>query len=51
MSISPRSGARELQRLLRFKYYNVLKQESKFAYGWTLSKLPIILKNALNISC
>ncbi len=30
MSISPRSGAWRLQRLICLKYYNVLKKESKF---------------------
>ncbi len=33
MSISPRGGAREVQRLPHFIYYNVLKQESKFILG------------------
>ncbi len=30
MSTYPRSGVRRFQRLRCFKYYNVLKQESKF---------------------
>ncbi len=51
MSISPRNEARELQRLPCFKYYNLLKQESRFTVGLTPPKLPIISKNVSNRSC
>ncbi len=39
MSISFRSGAGELQRLLCFKYYNVLKRESKFTVELETAKI------------
>ncbi len=35
MSVSPHSGARELQRLLRLKYYNVVNRENRF--NWILN--------------
>ncbi len=38
MSIYPRSGARELQKLPSSKYYNVQKRESWFALGFDAAK-------------
>ncbi len=38
MSISPRSGARGLQRLICLKYYNALKWEMRFALGLNAAK-------------
>ncbi len=38
MSISPKSGARGLQRLLYLKYYNIQKQESRFNLGFDTAK-------------
>ncbi len=43
----PSSGATKLAGLPRLKYYNALKWENSL-YGWTLSKILIILKNASN---
>ncbi len=38
MSISPRSGARGLERLPCLKQYNVLKQENRLTLGLNAAK-------------
>ncbi len=38
MSISPRSGARELERLIWLKYSFVLKQQNTFTLGLNAAK-------------
>ncbi len=42
MSISPRSGARGLKRLIWLKYYIVLKWQITFNLGLNADKNPII---------
>ncbi len=44
MSISTRSGARGLQKLPCFKYYNVLKWESRFTLGYAVKITDYIEK-------
>ncbi len=46
VSISPRSGARGLQRLSCFKYNNVLKRKSGFALGFNAAENTSHIKNA-----
>ncbi len=38
MSISPKSIARGVQRLICMKYYNVLKWESRFTFEFNTAK-------------
>ncbi len=44
MSISPKSGARGLERLPCFKYYNVLEQESTFTLGLNITEITDYIK-------
>ncbi len=50
MSISLRSGAMELQKLICLKYYNELKLESRFTLWLNTAKNTHYIKNALNKS-
>ncbi len=48
MSISPGSGAMGLERLIFFKYYIVLKWESRFTFGLNTAKITDYIKR---LSC
>ncbi len=50
-SISSNSRAIGLQRLICFKYYIVLKWESRFNFKLNAAKITIISKNCSNKSC
>ncbi len=50
MFISHRSGARRLERLICFKYYIILRRESRFILASMLPKLPTISENGPNKS-
>ncbi len=47
MSISPRSGARVLQRLPCLKYYNVPKWKNRFNWGLNAAKITDDIKKML----
>ncbi len=49
MSICPRSGAREIQILPRFKYYNVLKWESRFILGLNADKITNYIEKCFKL--
>ncbi len=49
MSISPTSGARELQRSVCLKSYNAQKQESRFTLGLNAAKNTYFTKKKLRI--
>ncbi len=50
MSTSPRSGAREIQRLPSLKYYNELKRETRFTLELDAAKnAHYMYKNMLQI--
>ncbi len=51
MSISPRSGARGLQRLICLKSYTCRNGKLGSLYGSTLPKRSLISKKASNKSC
>ncbi len=51
VSISSRNRARRLQRLIYFKYYNILKQKIDSVSGLELQKIPITAKNASKKNC
>ncbi len=44
MSISPKSGASGLQGLPCFKYYNILKQESRLTLGLDTAKITYCIE-------
>ncbi len=50
MSISPRSGARWLERLIQLKYYFVLKRKNTFNLGLNVAKYTHQIKKASNKS-
>ncbi len=47
MYVSYRSEAMGLQRLSFFKYYNVLKWESRFNFGLDAAKIPDYIRKWL----
>ncbi len=49
MSISPRSGARGLERFPSLKYYNVLKRESRFNLGLNAVKNTHYIKKCFKL--
>ncbi len=49
MSISGRSGARGLQRLICLKYYDVLKQEIRFTLRLNAVKNTRYIKNCFEL--
>ncbi len=49
MSISPTSGARQLQRLPRLKHYTMLKWDSRFTLGLNTAKKKNYMKKMLQI--
>ncbi len=51
MSISPKSGARGLERLPYLKYYDVLKWENRLTLGINTAKSTDYMKKASNKSC
>ncbi len=50
MSISPKSGARGLERLIQLKYNVVLKRQITINLGLNTAKSSIALKKASNKS-
>ncbi len=51
MSISPKSGAMELQKSVCLKSYNAQKREIRFTLGLNAAKNTHYMKKALNKSC
>ncbi len=51
MSISPRSGARGLEKLIWLKYNIILKRENTFALGLNAAKICITYKKASDKGC
>ncbi len=51
MSISPRSGARLLERLMWLKYYNVQKRQIIFTLGLNAAKNTDFIKKVSRKSC
>ncbi len=45
MSIAPKNGARRLQRLPYFKYYDIQKRESELSVRLSAAKITDYIKN------
>ncbi len=51
VSISGRSGAKGLQGLPFWKYYNALEWESRFTLGLNVASNTDLIKNFFKLSC